>query len=166
MCSHRSCLSRYSPVTSDPICLQPVLPTVRGHWFRVGRDACASPAEGSVVMPAGTQGSGSPEGGPAQADPVARAARLARPAPRGCPLAAAPLAPIPLTLTGGRPVSPSPVYWLARPACWQVQRPSESLLVTPAQAAPKFRVSAVLLRVGLQPKPTSALYWEGLAFRS
>ena len=36
-------------------------------------------------------------------------------------------------------------FWIfTRPACWQVQRPSESLLVTPAQAVPKLRVSAVL----------------------
>ena len=58
-------------------------------------------------------------------------------------------------------------FWIfTRPACWQVQRPSETLLVTPAQAVPELRVSAVLLGVGLQPRPTSALYWEGLAFRS
>ena len=44
------------------------------------------------------------------------------------------------------------------PACWQVQRPSESLLVPPAQAVPELLVPAVLLGVGLWPKQMPALY--------
>lgn len=70
----------------------------------------------------------------------------------------------------GSPVS-SAFGSFTLPACWQVQRPLESLLVTPAQAVPEgwhveCLVPAGLLGVGLWPKQMPTLSREGLAFRA